>query len=285
MKFLLLLIGFVFSLGSLPASQEVIVHEKKEDFTRFFQQRVLDTITNAQEIPGLKAEELISLREEMATTWNKLVQEGVIEIEGTDKEIRPCFVALQGIIEHVLSCELKKEVFTLRGVIHTPMPATPLCTAGEISEGLVSAMIAQDPKALFTVKARAITVREFLHKQGYLYVAYPKLGLAKRSEEQQNIYKKELAGYPEHLFDRPLECASIPDELIGATYLFSDKEDNAYAFAIKMTQAKDPKEKGRFGLWFGPLNHAMIAKRVALVFTFIAKNSPASFEITRSYAR
>ena len=37
--------------------------------------------------------------EEIEATWKTLFSEGVIEITGTDKDVRPRFVGLQGIIE------------------------------------------------------------------------------------------------------------------------------------------------------------------------------------------
>lgn len=64
-----------------------------------------------------------------------------MEIEGTDQDVRPYFVALQGVIEHVLSCELQNEIRSLLGIIHTPMPATPLCSQGEVSRDLLDSVI------------------------------------------------------------------------------------------------------------------------------------------------
>lgn len=234
--------------------------------------KVLDTIAHAKEIPGLKAEEFDLLKEAISQTWSTLVQNGVIEMSGADKEIRPYFVALQGIIEHVLSHELQQHVKDLQGMIHTPMPATPLCTMGEISKDLVDPTIESDPKRVFTVKARTTIIRDFLQKGGVLYVIYPKNGLAKRTEIQQSIYQQELCNYPEHLKDRPLNCASLPDELIGATYLFTGPQGLSFAFAIKMTQANDPKENATFGLWLGSLDHPEVKKRVNAVMHFIERD-------------
>ena len=81
-----------------------------------------------------------------------------------------------------------------------------------------------------------------------------------------------VADYPLHLVDTPLERSSIPEELIGATYQFTDQKDNAVVFAIKMTQAKDPKEKGKCALWFGPRQHHEVKKRVESVLNFLEQN-------------
>lgn len=227
--------------------------------------KVLETVKHSQEIPD-------HLKSKTIKIWNQLVQNGVVEVSGRDKDIRPYFVTLQAVIEHVLSCELQREIKSLDGIIHTPLPATPLCTAGEISRGLVDASIENDFHRLFTVKLRSTTIRDFLYQGGHLQIVYPSGGLAKRATVQQVLYKQELLNYPDRLLDQPLSCDSIPENLIGATYLFKTQAGQTFAFAIKMTQANDPKEKGNFGLWFGPLEIEAIKNRVDAVLSFIEQN-------------
>jgi hypothetical protein len=212
--------------------------------------------------------------------WRELVEKGVLEVIATDKEVRPYFVALQGIVEHVLAHEFnEKNITTLAGVIHTAMPATPLCALGNVSSelldpSLVDPTIAEDPVRLLTVKIRATIIRDYLFQGGDLYIAYPKEGFTKRSGDQQKIYKQELESYPSHLFDRPLDCESIDKNLSGAFYLFKKGEGEVCAFAIKMTQANDPLESGSFGLWFGELNQSSIFHRVSEVLDYVHKYSP-----------
>ena len=62
--------------------------------------------------------------------------------------------------------------------------------------------------------------------------------------------------------------------------LFTDKEGQSFAFGIKMTQAKDPKEVANFGLWFGSMQNEAVKKRVGAVLDFIEQNSPETFEVT-----
>lgn len=258
------LLVYVFIKGKeLPESR----------FTKIIHAKVLEAIRSSQAIPGLKTEEFYALKDEIAGTWNTLIKEKALEINGTDKDVRPYFVALQAVVEHVLASELQKEVQALKGFIHTPLPATPLCTTGEISKELVDSSIEKDPTRLITVKARTTIIRDYLFKGGSLYIVYPAAGLSKRTEEQQKIYKQELTNYPANLFDIPLNCECIPDNLIGATYFFRDRSGENFVFAIKMTQAKDPKETGSFGLWFGPVNHPLIQKRIQVVSSFFEQNS------------
>lgn len=234
--------------------------------------KVLDTIHNCREIPGLTAGEWSTLKNELFALWKRLSREGVIEVHGTDKEVRPSFVALQAVLEHVLAGELQSHIKALKGIIHTPMPATPLCSTGEISKKLVDLSIESDPARLFTVKARTTIVREYLSKGGYLYMVYPKSGYAKRTDEQQRIYQQELNLHPKNLFDIPLDSESMPHDLIGATYLFEDSAGSQFVFAIKMTQAKDAGELGHFGLWFGSPTHPAVQKRLQAVFAFLEQH-------------
>lgn len=240
--------------------------------------RVLETLENSKDVPGLKSEEFLALKKEIARTWEIVVKEGALEKSGTDKDIRPYFVAVQAVVEHILANELQKEVKLLNAVIHTPMPATPLCTKGEISKELVDPSLENDPARLFTVKARTTILRDFLFKGGYLFSAYPKGGLEKRTKEQQEIFKQELQNFPHNLFAISLNCESIPTDLIGATYVFEDKAANKYAFAIKITQANDPKDQGHFGLWFGPLSHPAVDARVSAVSSFMNENGSRVLE-------
>lgn len=224
--------------------------------------KVLDAIEHSAMIPGLSSDTLSTLRHEMKETWNSLNIDHRVQITGTDQDIRPLFVGLQGIIEQVLANSLGKDLHLLKGAIHTPMPPTPLCTEGSLSPQLVDPSIEKDPTRLFTVQARTIILRDFLAKGGTLYSVYPKNGLNKRTEQQRAVYQKELLNYPDHLIDAPLLCEEFPQSLIGATYVFEDDNKELWIFSINMTQAKDPQALGSFGLWFGPITHPVIEERL-----------------------
>ena len=81
------------------------------------------------------------------------------------------------------------------------------------------------------------------------------------------IHRDDYLGEPFRTLVKDINAAweAIPDDLVGATYLFEDASGKAYAFSIKMTQAKDPQETGSFGLWFGPLDAPAISERVKAV--------------------
>jgi hypothetical protein len=246
-----------------------------DSFVHNINNRVVETIHHADTVPGLKSEEFNVLRPSILKCWEELLKAGVLEVTATDKDTRPIFVALQGIFEHILSNELNKSIQSLSGVIFTPMPATPLCTDGGITPNLVAPSVESDPLRAFTVTARTVILRKFLALGGDLYVVYPKEGMAKRTEDQQKVYKKELETYPTHLFDRPLEVDAIDNELIGALYLFKH-EGKKFAFAIKMSQANSPQDMGSFGLWFGEADKGTVAERVTKVMEVIAKATSQS---------
>jgi hypothetical protein len=280
--------ALVLASCNLHASEVESSHQQlaaKKNLIGSLRDKTTNTIMNTMEIPGLKPEELSALRYSIVTTLDALTKDVVLEVSGTDQEVRPVFVALQGALENQLSIALQEhEVKSLTGVIHTPMPATPLCTKGEISSGLVDGIIEKDPARLFTVKARTTIIRDFLFNGGHLYVMYPKDGINKRSAEQQKIYQDELVRY-QHLFDVPLDAKDIPTELVGATYFFQDNSGNIFVFAIKMTQAKDPKEVGHFGLWLGPVDHPAIQERVKAISSYAEQNGSDLFKKISSNAQ
>ena len=235
---------------------------------------VAKTIERVQNLPGVSQERLQKIRPLILAKWQQLVKEGSIEVTAPDAAVRPLFVSLQSILESVLASQMDECLTSLVGVIHTPMPATPLCTRESASTDLVSEEVFNDPLRIQTVNSRIKTLRQLLKKNAQLYIAYPKDALAKRTLEQQAVYATELATYPHDLFDCPLNCASLDPEFIGALYLFKNRDEEVFAFSIQMTQANDPKELGHYGIWFGPVDHPTIQKRIATVSQFLQPLAP-----------
>jgi hypothetical protein len=258
------------SLG-VSALTGSFVHD--DPFIQNIHSKVMETITKSESIPGFESPVFNTIKGGIIDDWNVLVKEGVIEKTAPDKEVRSNFVALQAIVEHVLAYELSKTVKSLTGVIHTPMPATPLCTKGSVSAELVDSSIIEDPSRLFTVQARTTIVRDYLEQGGDLYIVYPEEGMTQRNEMQQEIYKSELEKYPAHLFDRPLNWDSFSNDLVGAFYVFKNTDGKSYAFAIKMTQANSPQELGSYGLWFGEYNKSPVYDRVSNVLNILNKDA------------
>lgn len=271
-------VGAAASQGVGPSAE---VHQERRDLVHEIYLKVIHTIENSEKIPGYDTEVFKELKPGLIERMEELYKKGFIEVTGSDKEIRPYFVCLQGIIETVLAEELNVSVTELRGMIHTPEPATPLCNPeGTVIERTVDPSIAEDPARLITVQARTTIVRNYLRKGGTLYIAYPKEGLSKRLPDQQKIYKEELETYRYLLVDVPLNCETIEVPLHGAIYTFKDQGGESCVFAIKMTQANNVvKDEGHFGLWFGNRERRAIKSRMDEVLEFVNSTAPQAISL------
>ena len=193
-----------------------------------------------------------------------------VESSGDDRDIRPIYVAAQGDFERTLAFYLSEgRISHLIGVIHTPTPATPLCTEGEVSTDLVSGSMEDDPRRLYTVMKRPEIIRDYMEKGGILIAAYPENGLLERTEEQRAIFQNVKNLYSENLIDRPLNCAVLAKRMIGATYFFQTEEGEWMMFAIMAPQANAPEDDRVWGMWFGLLSKPIIDSRATFILDFL----------------
>lgn len=184
-----------------------------------------------------------------------------VVLEGSDAELRPMVVNLQADFERAIVQALKsKSIVRSLCIIHTPAPATPLCTEGEITEGLVDPAILNDPARLSTVKKRPDILRDYLQEGGVLWSVYPQNGRSLRSAEQLTILDRLVDVHPDRLSLLELECAEIPQELIGATYAISFVDGTHYGLSFKSYQANAPTD-GKWAIWFGRLDDPAIVER------------------------
>lgn len=241
------------------------------NFLEQFQKELLLVIDSAQEIPpSLKEGQFNVLRSAFKENLNEIFQHGIIEIRSTDADIRPIFVGLQAIFEQLIADQLGKQVKSVVGVIHTPAPATSLCTKGEISEGLATPSVVRDTLRRVTVEMRSNIVRNYLARGGDLFVVYPESGKSVRSAEQLAIYADACSLYASRLNNCPLDCKSISDENTGAFYEFTDHEGKKYGFAIKMSQANNASTN-QFAIYFGQMKPGTpIYTRISAVKKFLA---------------
>jgi hypothetical protein len=246
--------------------------------------KVFESIKHLEDLPGIKdvprvKEAIHVLKPGLQERWAELVKKGAITKEESDKDGRPYTVLLQAIIENVLPSEQKnKRLKSLEGVIHTPMQATPFCTTkdAEITKALIDPAVEKDPLRFATVISRPAIDRDYL-EFGPIDIVYPEYNEKKRTPEQLKIYREALEEYSPNLKDHSLNCASIPQDLIGAYHRFENHEGKKFAFAMKATQANDPKTTV-FGLWFGELKPSTpVYERISEVEKFIKEHSfPAS---------
>jgi len=194
----------------------------------------------------------------------QLIAEGQIVEMGSD-DLRVKYVQAQGCIEQLLARkQASGEITDLVGIIHTPLPATPLCAK---PEGPFPSVV--DPEKRNTVLSRAQILRDYLAIGAKLYIAYPKGGLEKRTAEQQEIYREALSQFP-NLIDWPLATDFLEPEMIGATYLFRNTEGELYAFSIKARQVNDMQLQTEWGMWFGPLVDAKISTRIDPLLDYLS---------------
>lgn len=241
-----------------------IAQPKYEDFISLLLARVKASVLASNDIA--KKENVLDL-------LDILEKDKVIAEIGPD-ELRSKYVHSQGSIEHILACAMVLgEIDHLVGIIHTPTPATPLCTkVDNLDSQLLDESIRYDLDKLLTVRSRAVIVREYLEKGGYLYIAYPKGGLEKRTVEQQTIYKKELERYVGHLFDSVLSCSTMDPEMVGATYFFRNKQQELFSFSIKAKQANAPSDNSEWAMWMGKVTNVVVSERINTILDYLEVN-------------
>lgn len=207
---------------------------------------------------------------------NRVVRRSASQ-EGGDAAVRPVFVTLQGEIEKELAYRFATgDVVDVLGIIHTPTPATPLCTEGEISEGLVDEALEQDLKRVYTVQTRAGIMRDYLAKGGKLMAVYPLEGRNKRSDTQLAVFDGLKEQYPKDLIDSPL-TKELRSDMVGAIYIFATKSGEMGVFSIKAYQANAPEDTKEWAIWYGSVNDAVINERYMDVLVYLTLNG-ASFD-------
>lgn len=190
------------------------------------------------------------------------------EMTGKDADVRPLFVTAQGDFERAITHMLReKKIKMAVGLIHTPTPATPLCTKGEITKELVDPSFEGDVKRIYTVIKRPEIIRHFLRNQGSLLVFYPREGQEKRTKTQLEIFKDLKKEFP-NLRDVPMEIDQLESEMIGATYLIKTLDGEEYAFSIMARQANAPEDDSTWAIWFGAKEDQEVNERVTKIMKF-----------------
>lgn len=272
MKKLTLVLCCTCLLSGGALSLSLVNYKRNFDEERDFRAKLLHTTRQCIDynLQDEKKEELFDLLEQIEKS-------GCVTEQGSD-DLRVKYVFSQGCIEHVLACsQALGDVTDLIGMIHTPTPATPLCTRTDpLDQTLLDESIRYDLNKLLTVRSRAQIVREYLNKGGTLYAVYPEGGLEKRSLEQQAVYKEELEHHPDRLFDWVLQTNELHPDMIGATYFFKSRSDGIYVFSIKARQANDIQKNAEWGLWLDKVESPEIKKRINSLFSYFNTcNGPA----------
>lgn len=210
-----------------------------------------------------------SFRNSVSELLDELTMTSSIAREGTDADERPVFVNAQADFERAIVYWLKcNQIVNCTCIIHTPAPATPLCTNGEISSGLIDSTIQNDPERLLTVKKRPDIIRDYLREGGNLFTIYPQKGRGLRSAEQLEILDDLVQSHSNHLHAIELDCDTIPQDLIGATYIITLADSSTYVLSLRSYQANSPTDD-KWAIWFGPTNDPAVAERLQSVTSFL----------------
>jgi hypothetical protein len=124
---------------------------------------------------------------------------------------------------------------------------------------------------LLTVKKRPDILRDYLQEGGILCSAYPQNGRKLRSDEQLAILDRLVEKHPDHLMLIELDCAEIPQELIGATYVITFAEGTQWGLSFKSYQANAPTD-GKWAIWFGPIDDPAVGERLSEIKSLVLKN-------------
>ena len=256
--FFTFLTASLLAMGWNEQQLETFAKQEQSSMAHAFQEKFINAAASYATTP------------EVATFLQTFHHQTWREQSGSDQAIRPIYVAAQGDIERTLAEHFASGKIThLVGIIHTPTPATPLCTRGEISPDLVDDSMKEDPKRLYTVMKRPEIIRDYMEKGALLIAAYPQAGIMKRTAEQQAIFQEAKASYPEKLLDLPLECEAMQKDMVGATYLFRTEAGDWMAFGIMASQANAPDDGKVWGMWFGPIGDPFIYARVHSLFDYL----------------
>lgn len=225
-----------------------------------------DFIDEVLSFSSMNPTELVEAQREFVTSFYESSHQ---EIIGKDADLRPLFVTAQGDFERTIALMLReKKIKAALGVIHTPTPATPLCSKGEVTKELVDPSFEGDNKRIYTVMKRPEIIRDFLRSQGGIMVCYPEGGREKRTEEQLTIFEEAKNEFP-NLRDIPMEIDQLEGEMIGATYLIKTLDGEDFAFSIMARQANAPEDDSTWAIWFGSKADDVVNERVLKVMGFL----------------
>ncbi len=195
-------------------------------------------------------------------------------IAGSDEKTRPVAVSFQKAFEQsLLNMVNEEQVNQVAAIIHTRKPTTPLCNPpGVALSQTLSPDMQCDSKRCKTIEDRTITLRN-IARHGPpmdLYIAYLPDGLEKRSQQEQDIYKRVVSDEEnQSLHDEMLSCTDMPDEIVGASYLLKTRRGNTLYFANNGTQAIDGKGDTHWRYWFGNLKDSAVRLRYKKVFQYL----------------
>ncbi|WBA80573.1 hypothetical protein [Endozoicomonas sp. GU-1] len=231
-----------------------------------------------------------TIKSEILKRFQELSKVKVIELSDFDKILRPIGVGMQTIIEQTLLKLIEERTVTRVMVLfHTKAPATPLVSPENTAPPEAMSIHMQgDSARAKTISDRTVTVRNLAKsdpEKVTLYIAYPESGMQIRDTKQQAIYQKEMANEQNKcLKDLPLSHQSMPDNLVGASYIMTgtdaDEDSQPLYFGLRAVQAIDGGKKNMtWTFWLGELNDAEIQPHYQEVKTYLQSGVPTDLDL------
>lgn len=185
-----------------------------------------------------------------------------------ENELRPKFVGFQSVSEQVITrLVIEGAIESVIGIIHTMLPATPVCTESETPEELIHESSRENPEIVDTVRLRAIVIREFLNTSSKLFIVYHRDSRNQRTEKQLSVFEELTVKYNGFLIDFPVD-SPVPDELSGATYLFKVR-DQEFMFGINARQALNPSGTKEWKLFLGRTSEEPVQSQYQRILRFL----------------
>jgi hypothetical protein len=191
-------------------------------------------------LPGATAATAESHRKEMLQCKNILVSSGSWSQQQNDAKNRDIAVGMQAVIETALMNGLINDPKSqLSVIVHTNNPPTPLCSE-EASKSFFHPGVRDNLAVESTVTSRIKTNNMFL-RLGHQVSFCSVYGTKRESPAHQAFFDAKLATHP-NLFAFQANH-NPPVDLSGATYIYTNGQNEKTIIGIRITQANIPSEK------------------------------------------
>jgi hypothetical protein len=205
----------------------------------------------------------------------ELCDKGDAQIEGPDKECRFVYGTTQGAIEDALTKLLVfGEIQSVKTIILAPLPTTPLRKEGNTKN---ISKIPFDKPCQHTVDMREHTLRSLRSAGSPIIAAYSSLRFETWKKANLEGTKEQLKTWTKEkkhplVIDMPLNVP-VPQEMVGALYLITDKNGNHFYLPTSGVQPSDAGPDALWEMWLSDGNNSSVGtKRAQSMLLFIEQH-------------
>ncbi|MGY0218889.1 hypothetical protein ACWJJH_16095 [Endozoicomonadaceae bacterium StTr2] len=198
-----------------------------------------------------------------------------ILIAGLDQYTRPVAIEFQAMFELALSRRLQRSlVKSVTLIIHTDRPATPLChPKGQVFADALPEAVRNDTRRLMTILNRTVTLRSLCsmaQPEFRCITAWSRGGTGQLASTERKMFEQAIADNSlPGLINMPLEAASIPPELSGATCIVTGQGGEEIVFALNGQQVWNSERNAVWQYWFGGRRHERISRHLSRLDHFL----------------